>query len=217
MLLKAFRDNKPYFSCFFLFILLASGTRLAFSESELFLFVNHHTHPFLDPFFKNWTHLGDGALYIFVIALLLFFSSTGNALTASVSYSVTSLTAQFLKRVVFEGTPRPQQYFNELGQQLRLIEGVDVHWVSSFPSGHTVTAFSIATLLSLLSGNKWVGILYFFLAFLVGYSRMYLAQHFFIDVYAGAIIGTLLTVVSYLLVNRLKFSEKNWWNKPLWF
>ena len=59
----------------------------------------------------------------------------------------------------------------------------------SFPSGHTSSAFAIATSLS-LSYPKWYIIVPSFVwASVVGYSRMYLGVHYPSDVLAGAIVG----------------------------
>lgn len=60
---------------------------------------------------------------------------------------------------------------------------------SSFPSGHTSTAFALATSIS-LTHKKWYIVLPAYTwASLVGYSRMYLGVHYPTDVLAGAIIG----------------------------
>jgi membrane-associated phospholipid phosphatase len=56
----------------------------------------------------------------------------------------------------------------------------------------------------LIKSRAW-GLLFFFLALLAGISRMYLVQHFFEDIYAGAWLGTVLTWLIYEL-----FERKNW-------
>lgn len=61
---------------------------------------------------------------------------------------------------------------------------------ASFPSGHTSTAFVIATSLS-IAFPKWYVIVFSFLwALTIGYSRMYLGVHYPSEVFAGAIIGS---------------------------
>ncbi len=60
---------------------------------------------------------------------------------------------------------------------------------ASFPSGHTSTAFAVATSLS-LEYPKWYVIAPSYLwAGTVGYSRMHLGVHYPSDVLAGAVIG----------------------------
>jgi undecaprenyl-diphosphatase len=64
----------------------------------------------------------------------------------------------------------------------------------SFPSGHTMTAFSIALVLSYfypaLEGTL------FFLAISIGFSRIVLGMHFLSDVLAGVVLGVALGCAS---------------------
>jgi len=62
----------------------------------------------------------------------------------------------------------------------------------SFPSGHTITAFSVAVSLSGFYPELAIGL--FFCAVSVAASRILLGMHFLSDVLAGAAIGTLLAL-----------------------
>jgi membrane-associated phospholipid phosphatase len=60
----------------------------------------------------------------------------------------------------------------------------------SFPSGHTIAAFSIATVVARRYGNhRWVPYAAYGLASLVGFSRLTLSAHFTSDVFMGAALG----------------------------
>jgi undecaprenyl-diphosphatase len=59
----------------------------------------------------------------------------------------------------------------------------------SFPSGHTSTAFALATTLSLQNKQWHIIIPAYAWATSVGYSRLYLGEHYPTDVLAGAFIG----------------------------
>jgi membrane-associated phospholipid phosphatase len=75
----------------------------------------------------------------------------------------------------------------------------------SFPSGHTSSAFALATSLS-LSFPKWYVIVpSYTYAAAVGYSRMYLGVHYPTDVLAGMISG--------IGISLLSFEVGNWINK----
>ncbi|MBI3035008.1 phosphatase PAP2 family protein [Candidatus Woesearchaeota archaeon] len=65
----------------------------------------------------------------------------------------------------------------------------------SFPSVHTarITAFSVATALSYASAAHFLIALLAVLS--VGYSRIYLKKHYFIDVLAGFLIGAVISVL----------------------
>lgn len=74
---------------------------------------------------------------------------------------------------------------------------------ASFPSGHTSTAFALATSISLQNKKWYVVIPTFAWASSVSYSRMYLGEHYPTDVFAGAVIGIGSAYLS------------NWLNKKL--
>jgi membrane-associated phospholipid phosphatase len=61
----------------------------------------------------------------------------------------------------------------------------------SFPSGHTTTAFALATAISAESDRTWVTALTYSAATLVAWSRSHEDQHWMSDVVGGALIGTL--------------------------
>lgn len=65
----------------------------------------------------------------------------------------------------------------------------------SFPSCHTLSSFGAATAIFLF--DKKLGFLAYCLAFLIGFSRLYLFVHYLIDVIAGAIIGIVLALLVY--------------------
>ena len=63
----------------------------------------------------------------------------------------------------------------------------------SFPSGHTFSSFSAATVIAL--GNKKLGIPALILATIIGFSRLYLYVHFPTDVIGGMFFGILLGIL----------------------
>jgi diacylglycerol kinase (ATP) len=65
------------------------------------------------------------------------------------------------------------------------------------PSGHSALAFSIATALSLYSGETIVFVLSFILAFIVAQSRVDSEVHSVLEVVVGAAFGILLTILLY--------------------
>ena len=60
----------------------------------------------------------------------------------------------------------------------------------SFPSGHTIEAFGVATIIARRYGNhRWVPYVAYGLASLAGFSRLTLNVHFLSDVFMGGAIG----------------------------
>ncbi|HTI69988.1 MAG TPA: phosphatase PAP2 family protein [Candidatus Limnocylindria bacterium] len=59
-----------------------------------------------------------------------------------------------------------------------------------FPSGHTIAAFSVATVIARRYGNhRWVPYVAYGMAALVGFSRLSLSAHFLSDVFMGGALG----------------------------
>jgi membrane-associated phospholipid phosphatase len=186
-----------------------------FSKEEIFLFINGNYHIAADYFFQYLTHIGDGLFYIGVIIFLAAFSFR-KALIALGCFITSSLFSQFLKKLVFSDELRPKAFFEKSNVSLHTIEGLTIHSFNSFPSGHATTAFSVFCLLSILFKNKQMGYLWFVLALLAAYSRIYLSQHFFGDVYAGSLIGVCTTLLIYYWLT-LFFNKRDfpWQSKGL--
>ena len=135
-----------------------------------------------------------------------------------------ALTTQLFKNIV--NAPRPLKWF-ELHHpdiQLPLTPGVDVHSWFSFPSGHTTSFFALALVVCILFTNKLSTLIsklsttiaqlsLFVLALLGGYSRIYLSQHFSADVFAGIVVGILITIACYAIF--MRFEDKKWYNLRL--
>jgi membrane-associated phospholipid phosphatase len=69
-------------------------------------------------------------------------------------------------------------------------KGPALRAAGSFPSGHTIAAFSVATIVARRYGNhKWVPYVSYGMAALVGFSRVSLSAHFISDVFAGGALG----------------------------
>jgi undecaprenyl-diphosphatase len=73
----------------------------------------------------------------------------------------------------------------------------------SFPSGHAATAFAAATVLTFFDKKR--RFFYYLIAFLIAYSRIYLGCHYFLDVFIGAILGSL---ISKIIINYLIFQHR---------
>ena len=79
-------------------------------------------------------------------------------------------------------------------------KGSYVGGLGSFPSGHTIAAFSVATIFAeRYPKPRWHVWVSYGLAALVGFSRVSLQSHFPSDVFAGAALGS---VIAHYVVNR---------------
>ena len=170
---------------------------ILFSQPAMHLWINQYNSPFFDWLFKHLTFLGDG-LFIIVPAIILLFFSLRHFVFLLTAYFSTGLVTQLLKRVFFEDLVRPSKYFHEIAS-LHLVEGVQMLNGRSFPSGHSTSAFALFLCLAFISSNRYVKLICLIMACLVAFSRVYLSQHFLIDIYAGSIIGSIGTIAFYQL------------------
>ncbi|WP_080059282.1 phosphatase PAP2 family protein [Spirosoma aerolatum] len=206
MLLHFIRKNWLFFLPYAILLVVVGLLQLMYSQEQLMQWVNIRNSLLADRVFPYITYLGDGATFVIVCVLLAIFNWRIGAMAFG-SFLLSSLTSEFLKKVVFNGSPRPLKYFEHSTFQYHLIEGLDIHSYNSFPSGHTISAFAMFSLFSFLYTRKELGWFFLFLAALTGFSRIYLFQHFVEDVYAGSVIGTVSSVIIYLLMRQWVMKE----------
>jgi membrane-associated phospholipid phosphatase len=189
------RQTRTFLLPYAALLLAVGAVLLATPKHTAFFWVNGHNTPFFDQFFRPFTNVGDGLFYVLITLGLLFIRFRW-AFVSFVCFAVTSLAAQLGKQLIFTGHPRPFRYFSENPgfPALHVVEGVVMGTLKSFPSGHSTSAFSVFLLLTLIVKDKRWGYAFAVLAALTAYSRVYLAQHFVEDVYAGSILGTTLTL-----------------------
>ena len=77
------------------------------------------------------------------------------------------------------------------------------HHYHSFPSGHTLTAFTLATSLSFIFPRFRV--IFYFLATLFSLSRALLLDHYFSDVIATAAIGMIIASFVHIVTRRIHY------------
>jgi membrane-associated phospholipid phosphatase len=178
---------------YLLFVLTFTILLLCNSKPDLHLWLTSFNSPGADIFFHYYTYLGDWIPYL-IIAGLLFYRYR-MALFVLIVQLTTGLISIIIKQTWNE--PRPVLYFKQHfpDVQLHQVIGEHLNKVHSFPSGHTITAFALFMALAFYTKKPAVHFLYFILAVLVGYSRIYLSQHFALDVLVGSIIGVSVTVL----------------------
>lgn len=182
------QDNQRLsFIAFFLVVVLLLTANMFIPYGEDILLINGHHHAVLDLMSPWITELGNGLYYLPVLAIMLF-TRFRWAMLISLAGIFHGIAVFVLKRLMFPGALRPAGLLDKA--LLHFVPGVKVHATLSFPSGHTATAFAFLLIISLYLNNRWLTLFFALLALLAGLSRIYLLQHFLIDVAAGAAIGT---------------------------
>ena len=212
---KLISDHRLFLGIFALYILLGAVGFIIYIQGNEILFLNEHHTPLLDMLFAFLTRLVEGwGLTLIGIALLLW--CLKYFILYIIDLLLLSVIVQFLKHQVFPERLRPSLFFGE-HYPLHFVQGVPVFTHYSFPSGHTALAFSVFFLLSILLKRTWASLIFLGLAFGVGLSRMYLLQHFWIDVYFGSLVGILVTLLVYILLqNKLIHTQRKWLNLSIY-
>ena len=213
-----FKENAIFIGLSLILVAVLGLALLYIPQGELHLLLCDRHTPARDIFYRYYTHVAEWFPYVVCVGLLLF-SSIGNGVFASSAMILSALSTQILKHII--NAPRPVTWFEMFmpETQLPLVEGVKMNNWFSFPSGHTTSFFALAFVVCILFtssprihrlARSLVQIVLFALATLGGYSRIYLSQHFAKDVFAGILVGTLITIVCYAIFNR--FEDKKWYN-----
>jgi len=183
--------QSPAFLMYVLYFLTAIVLVLFLDKGTFLFWLNQRHNPFGDVFFSYVTLLGEA--HIFVIAgIILLLYRIYYAILLTFTGIIHYIIVQFLKIIVFDAH-RPSVKFEESLSSFNLVEGIELHSHYSMPSGHTASAFALATILILLTKNKLLQVIYMLLAILVAISRVYLFQHFMVDTVVGATIGLLVS------------------------
>jgi membrane-associated phospholipid phosphatase len=192
--LKTLWKHNSYFYFAYLLFAAAGIFLITFTDKfELHLAINSIVgNSFVNNFFKYVTYLGDGLFLVAIGALLLLYN-VKHSLFLLLSYALTGGTTQLLKAYVFREVDRPYLFYSFYDFKFTLVEGVQMASNRSFPSGHSTSAFCLFFCLSFLSENKGLQLLFFVLGLTTAFSRVYLSQHFFEDIYAGAMVGVVLS------------------------
>ncbi len=193
--------TKPFL---FTYIFLCIGgiyIQYTFTQESLSRSINSLYNPLLDFVCKYGTHIGDGLFFLIASAVISFFNRK-MALVFVLSYLLSSLLAQGLKHLVFTESLRPAMVLDLT--RLHIVDGVEIRNYNSFPSGHTTTAFAFFALLSFYAKNSLIKIAYILPAVFVGFSRIYLLQHFFEDTLFGSLLGIISAILVYYSFYKFK-------------
>jgi membrane-associated phospholipid phosphatase len=189
--------------------LLLLISSFSIGKHKLFLALNFDGGKIVDLAFRYLTHFGDGLIWIPLFLFVIFVMKRKDVIPLLVSsFILSTLFTQLLKRFIFPGELRPIKAIDE-NSLIHIVEGVKVHSLNSLPSGHTATAFCVYLIFCLLIRKPWWVVIGFILAVIAGYSRIYLAQHFAVDVATGIIIASISIWLS------LFFQEYLWKRKQL--
>ncbi len=206
------KSNYQFYISYFVFFVLSIFLLIQYSNAEITLWFNDNHTEIFNNIFIFFTNVGDGVLFGILI-LIMGFKKLKYLFDGLAFYLGSNIITHIIKFVVNE--PRPLKYFGP--EILNQIEGVDLHSSFSFPSGHTTSGFAIFLFLTFITNNKNISYIYLLSAIMVGISRVYLLQHFYIDIFVASIISvTVSTFLYYYIDNNNKLMNSNWYNYSLY-
>ena len=213
--MEKYRGLFAFYIPYLLFLFLGALVLWFIGKEELHLWSNQFYCGFCDWFFKIVTFGGDG-IFVTIVAFALLLKKIRHALFVGLAGIFTLVIINFLKKVVFVSYLRPVAYFKQFEPEinLRLVPNYDVYSLYSFPSGHTAAGFMLFLSLALIYRKSWLSFIFFLAALFVGLSRIYLSQHFFIDIYFGSFVGVLCCGMAYAVVFNKKLSA-HWLDQSL--
>ena len=187
---------------------------LVVPKAELHLALCQPHTPFLDAIVPVFSDLVDWLPYLCVVLLLFYRAGWATMLASNLLLS--TLIVQPIKHIIC--APRPLTWFAEHmpDVSLPLVEGVRMnHWLS-FPSGHTTTFFVLFFTLSIIlcaeniKGKTILSFICFLCASFGAYTRIYLSQHFALDIFAGIWIAIFSTMILYFFLVRRTQNTQFW-------
>lgn len=200
----------------FICVLALSLYFFSFAKGDVVLAINKKHNSFLDVFFTSLSSIGD-TLSIFLFLAIVLRYKLKFLYFFVLAFFIESVIVILSKNLFFDGMPRPYLFFktNEMLSQINFVEGVRVHKRDSFPSGHTAYAFVIATYFALKVKKILPATIFCVIATLIGISRMYLVQHFFIDVFVGAVVGVTSAYAAIVFIKKSR--KRKWYHMKIHF
>lgn len=184
-------------------------------QKNWFLFLNKKLSYF-DDFQLNITQFGDAFIFLSCLSVLI---KSSPRLWKSLFFTLIfgGIFSKILKDCF--KIPRPAEYF---GSKSFVIVGCENFGFSSLPSGHSITVFSILTVLyfSFLPKPNNKKILYVLglslFGLLVALSRVAVGAHYPLDTIFGGLIGIFCGIIGILVSNKVNIpfsvnSIKNQW------
>ena len=153
--------------------------------------------PALDAVMQLITRLGEETIFM-VAAIVVFWcvSKKGGYYLLSVGF-IGTVANQWLK-IAFR-IPRPWV----LDPNFQIVESArEAATGYSFPSGHTQSAVGTFGGMARMTRDKWLRWVFIAIALLVSFSRMYLGVHTPLDVGVSVVIGTVLVLVLWPIVEK---------------
>lgn len=210
------RNNGFRWYLFVYSIFLVAGLIILLTANygDVVLFVNRFSQMEWDRTVDWITRIGLGSTMV-IVALGFALYKLRYTMMMLFNLALVGLVTGVSKNLLFPHIVRPMKYFEPEAFH-RMVRLYDYNLLHSFPSGHSITIFAMMSLLAYLSGKKSAGVLFVLVAVVVGFTRIYLLQHFFIDVYVGSVLGVICTLTTIWMGDHVvKLKARHFFQNPI--
>ena len=183
---------------------------LVTNKGDAILYLNTFYTDLSVAVFTFATRMGEWIGFVFPLLYLLIFKPVRYQLGFLMVGVTTLILVYFFKQVVYPDAIRPIVFFESLDIDVLNRPGISLNRKHSFPSGHTTAGYAYFFFVALCADKKVFKLFFFFCAFMVGLSRIFLVQHFVSDVVAGSTLGVAIATTVYY-----RFIQKNTKNHPV--
>ena len=206
-MVQILKDRKLFLGIYAIIAIIAGLILLLIEKGDAIIYVAKSRNYIFNLLFRFMSFVVETWVFI-ILSILLFLKDYRNSLLVGGAGLLTLFITGWLK--VFFSMPRPMIYFENMDrlQDLVLVPEYEaLTGYSSFPSGHATAAFALMFALSIISNKKWVDVLTLTIAVLAAFSRIYLTNHFLMDVLAGSILGILISLFLKVILDSLKLPK----------
>ena len=174
-------------------------------QKDLFYYLNSilSTFPVLQ---FNLTQLGNPLIFLGLLTIFIIYAP--RFWEVMLTSTIISSLISFILKIIFD-IPRPAVF---LDNESFVIIGEILEGYKSMPSGHSISTFTVITILLIAFMPKKLNhrILWsFFIIFIgliIAFSRVGVGAHYPLDVVIGSTIGYISSIIGILLHNKF-----NWW------
>ncbi len=196
--MKDFIFRQRYFLLPWLMVLAIGMIYIGYRDKgDAILWVIPKHHVVLDYLFYFGTKIVEWPAIVGIVTIMIW-KKKKIAWVVVGSWLMSVLISQGLKMVFH--TPRPKKFFGQ--EVFGHLDVSHMYYDYSFPSGHTSMGFALFFALSFFTKSAYSKMFLFFMAFLVGLSRIYRMQHFVEDVVFGSLVGVFSAGLVYYLVDK---------------
>ena len=170
------------------------------NKGDTILYLNGFYNQWTVPVFSFFTRMGEWAGFVIPFLYFMFFKPIKYQLGFVLVGLSTLILVYFFKHIVYPDTLRPSVYFELHNIELLNRSDIPLNRKHTFPSGHTTAGFAYFFYAALCAKHRVFTLTFFCIAFMIGFSRIFLAQHFVVDVVAGSTLGVAIATTVYFYV-----------------